>query len=168
MEGEASTSHEVNDNEIPGAVKCRMWKSYCCIPQCHNNNRKNPELSFHKIPKTANLKKKVDSIAKKKRCYRTWSQSQGMICPFFGQEKLIVTIFSTVFSTSSNTPRKSPAPIIPESNPVSEPKATPLTCTQTLISENNSSTENEDTQQKLKDKMLELQAKQVTLQANYE
>mgnify|MGYP002803995026 FL=1 len=74
----------------------------------------------------------------------------------------------TVFSTSSNTPRKSPAPRIPESNPVPEPKITPPTCTQTLTSENDSNTDNDDIQQKLKDKILELQAKQVTLQAKYD
>ena len=49
MEGETSTSHEANNAETTEVT--RIWKRYCCIAQCQSNTRKNPELSFHKIPK---------------------------------------------------------------------------------------------------------------------
>ena len=37
MEVEPSTSLEVNDTENH-AVSARVWKRYCCIPQCESNN----------------------------------------------------------------------------------------------------------------------------------
>jgi hypothetical protein len=50
MEVEPNTSLEVNNTEND-EVTARMWKIYCCIPQCESNNRKKPELSFHEIQK---------------------------------------------------------------------------------------------------------------------
>ena len=52
-----------NPNEAPSH---RMWKRYCCVTKCDNNNPKNPELSFHKIPKIPELKKKWMQVLKRK------------------------------------------------------------------------------------------------------
>ena len=59
MEGETSTSHEANNAETTEVT--RIWKRYCCKPQCQSNTRKNPELSFHKIPKNPEILKKQDA-----------------------------------------------------------------------------------------------------------
>ena len=119
---EASTSHAVNDNDIPGAVKCRMWKSYCCIPQCHNNNRKNPELSFHKIQKNANLKKKWIQLLKRKGVREPGPSHRVCSAHFAEGKKTYSNNIPTVFSTSSNTPRKSHAPRIHEAIQFQSPK----------------------------------------------
>ena len=65
MEAEPSTSLVANSNET-NVVTGQVWKRYCCIPQCKSNNRKNPELSFYKIPKNPDLKKKWVRLLKRK------------------------------------------------------------------------------------------------------
>ena len=57
MESEPSTSHETNSSESVEIT--RICKQFFCILQCENNyNRKTPEMSFHKIPKNPELRKK--------------------------------------------------------------------------------------------------------------
>ena len=64
MEEGASNSFRAESNNNPNkAPSHRMWKRYCCVPKCDNNN---PELSFHKIPKNPELKKKWMQVLKRK------------------------------------------------------------------------------------------------------
>ena len=51
MEEGTSTSLEAGNDNMNAAPSSQLWKRCCCVPKCDNNNRKNPELSFHKIPK---------------------------------------------------------------------------------------------------------------------
>ena len=58
MEEGTSTSLEAGNNNMNAAPSSRLWKRCCCVPKRDNNNRKNPELSFHKTLKNPELKKK--------------------------------------------------------------------------------------------------------------
>ena len=60
MEDNPSTSQGMHKK---GA---RQWKTQCCVPQCNNNSTRNPELSFHKIPKNKDIKKKWVRVLKTK------------------------------------------------------------------------------------------------------
>ncbi len=109
MEGAASTSHEVNNSETPMA-NTRIWKRYCCIPQCDNNNRKNPKMSFHKIPKNPELKKKWVRLLKRKGVREPGSSHRVCSVHFVGGEKTYINNVPTIFATAAcNKPRKSPA-----------------------------------------------------------
>ena len=83
MESEPSTSHETNNSETVKIT--RICKRYCCIPQCENNNIKNPEMSFHKLPKNPEMRKKWIRLLKRK----PWSQSPSMLIGFCGRCKNI-------------------------------------------------------------------------------
>ena len=50
MDSEPGTSKETNEQQQQCEILYRGGKN-CCVPQCGNNSRKNPLLSFHKIPK---------------------------------------------------------------------------------------------------------------------
>ncbi|XP_065888497.1 THAP domain-containing protein 2-like [Dysidea avara] len=48
----------LGDNEILSRSFAMPTHDHCCVPQCTNRRNKNPELSYHTFPKTAELKKK--------------------------------------------------------------------------------------------------------------
>ena len=64
------TSGEASGSLLPkeGGVNKALRGGYtCCVPGCHNNNKKNRELSFHKFPKDKGTKKKMDKFNKEER-----------------------------------------------------------------------------------------------------
>ena len=75
MENNPSTSQGMHKKEA------RQWKTQCCVPQCNNNSARNPELSFHKIPKNKNIKKKWVR-ALKQRLAQSSSKPEGMLGTF--------------------------------------------------------------------------------------
>ena len=55
---EANKLHQGETSKLRESTLRRGGKN-CCVPQCKNNSRRNPELSFHKIPKDSTSKKKM-------------------------------------------------------------------------------------------------------------
>ena len=168
MEGAASTSHEVNNSETPMA-NTRIWKRYCCIPQCDNNNRKNPKMSFHKIPRNPELKKKWVRLLKRKGVREPGSSHRVCSVHFVGGEKTYINNVPTIFATAAcNKPRKSPALRVTvecENNSVVPDVPTNL---ETSLATESDSCKNEDTIEKLKDDISQLQAKNMVLQTKYD
>ena len=66
MEEDISTSLEAGNNNMNAAPSSRLLKRCCCVVKCDNNDRKNPELSFHKKTKNPELKKKWSQVLKRK------------------------------------------------------------------------------------------------------
>ena len=69
MEDKPCTSKEANKLHQGETSKLRestlrLGGKNCCVPQCKNNSRRNPELSFHKIPKDTTLKKQWVKLLK--------------------------------------------------------------------------------------------------------
>ena len=160
MEGAASISHEVNNSETLRA-NTRIWKRYCCIPQCDNNNRKNPEISFHKIQKNPELKKKWVRLLKRKGVREPGSSHRVCSVHFVGGKTCnnnVPTIY--IFATAAcNKPRKSPALRVTvecENNSVVPDVPTNL---ESSLATESDSCKNEDTIEKLKDDISQLQAK---------
>ncbi|XP_028394502.1 uncharacterized protein LOC114518698 [Dendronephthya gigantea] len=106
MEVEPHTSLEVNNTE-KSEVTARLWKRYCCIPQCESNNRRNPELSFHKIPKNPDLKKKWVRLLKRKGVRDPSSTHRVCSMHFVGGKKTYTNNIPTIFASTSK-PRKRP------------------------------------------------------------
>ncbi len=107
MEVEPSTSLEVNNTEND-EVTAWVWKRYCCIPQCESNNRKNPELSFHKIPNNPELKKKWVQLLKKKGVREPGPSHRVCSMHFVEGKKTYTKNILTIFATKSKA-RKSPS-----------------------------------------------------------
>ena len=129
------------------------------------------ELSFHKISKkNPSLKKKWIKVLKRKGVREPGPSHRICSANFVDGKKSYINKILTVFYTSMNAPRRSPAlkiPIEHKNNLVSVPEEPQPTYIQTMNFGNYSSTENEDIQQKLK-KILQLQAKNSTLQTKYD
>ena len=106
MEVEPSTSLE-GSNTKNNVVSGRMWKRYCCIPQCKSNNRKNPELSFYKIPKNPELKKKWVQLLKRKGVREPGPSHKVCSMHFVEGKKIYTNNIPTIFTTTSKV-RKSP------------------------------------------------------------
>jgi hypothetical protein len=69
MGDEPSTSKNVDNIQVnlrTSACKVKHGGINCCVPHCTNNNIKNPEISFHKIPKDEALQKKFVKLLKTK------------------------------------------------------------------------------------------------------
>jgi hypothetical protein len=111
MEGETSTSHEANNAETTEVT--RILKIYCCIPQCQSNTRKNPELSFHKLPKNPEiLKKKWVQLLKRKGVRDPGPSQRVCSMHFVDGKKSYNDNTPTIFTTcTTSKPRKSPAVI---------------------------------------------------------
>ena len=108
MEVEPSTSLEGSNIDNTGnVVSGRMWKRYCCIPQCKSNNRKNPELSFYKIPKNPELKKKWVQLLKRKGVREPGPSHKVCSMHFVEGKKTYTNNIPTIFTTTSKV-RKSP------------------------------------------------------------
>ena len=109
MEEGASNSLRA-DSEIPNeAPSHRMWKRYCCVPKCDNNNRKNPELSFHKIQKNPELKKKWMQVLKRKGVREPNSSHRVCSAHFAGGTRTYMNNTPTVFAqVTKSRPRKKP------------------------------------------------------------
>ncbi len=107
MEVEPSTSLEVNNTEND-EVTARVCKRYCCIPQCESNNRQNPELSFHKIPKNPELKKKWMRLLKRKGVREPGPSYRVCSMHFLEGKKTYTNNIPTIFATKSKA-RKSPS-----------------------------------------------------------
>ena len=87
MEDKPCTSKEANKlhqgdrtSKSRESTVCRGGKDFC-VAQCKIYSRRNPELSFHKIPK--------DSTSKKKWLVQPWFQSQSMFSSFSRRENNI-------------------------------------------------------------------------------
>ena len=117
------------------------------------------------------MKKKWIKLLKRKGVRDPGPSHRVCSAHFVDGKKTYSNNIPTVFCTSTNAPRKSPAhrkPIEHKNNLASVPEEPQPTYIQTLTSGNDSSAENEDTQHELKDKILQLQAKNSTLQTKYD
>ena len=79
------------------------------MPKCDNNNRKNPELSFHKIPKNPELKKKWVQVLKRKGVMEFISSNRVCSAHFAGGIKTYMNNIPTIFAKDTKSmPRKKP------------------------------------------------------------
>ena len=77
------------------------------MPKCDNNNRKNPELSFHKIPKNPELKKKWVQVLKRKGVMEFNSSNRVCSAHFAGGIKMYMINIPTIFAKDAKSiPRK--------------------------------------------------------------
>ena len=63
MDNEPCTSSEADKSLTAEKQSCQIRQrggggTTCCIPTCNSNTKRNPELSFYKIPVEKNLRKK--------------------------------------------------------------------------------------------------------------
>ena len=171
MENEPCTSHEINNSETVEITARRVCKRYCCIPQCDSNSRKNPEISFHKIPKNPELRKKWIRLLKRKGIRDPGSSHRVCSAHFVGGAKTYSNNVPTIFATNTTKPRKSPTIRIPaDRNPVIT-RQLYLENTSQEISVADDSTSKDDssenTVQGLKDKILSLEAQNMALNTKY-
>ena len=183
MEAEPNTSLEVNNTENDEVTE-QVWKRFCCIPQCESNNRKNPELSFHKIPKNPELKKKWVRRLKRKGVREPGPSHRVCSLHFVEGKKTYINNIPTVFATTSK-PRKSPTVRITVdnlNNPQYSSSETSIavrddadTSTSAVISESNSTAtvvetvvETEDPINKLKEEIVILETDKLQLQKQHE
>ena len=66
----------------------------CCVPHCHNNSRRNPELSFYKISQEPLLKKKWLKILKIKGLCNPSPNHQVRSAHFTGGKNAKLTIMN--------------------------------------------------------------------------
>ena len=166
MEEGASNSLRA-ESEIPNeAPSHRMWKRYCCVPKCNNNNRKNPELSFHKIPKNPKLKKKWMQVLKRKGVREPNSSHRVCSAHFAGGTKTYMNNTPTVFAqVAKSRPRKKPMErkIIDVKNDLDIPEVSSH-FESTTPDVNVESNANNNELGKLKKEIISLQAKNEALQ----
>ena len=175
MEGETSTSHEANNAETTEVT--RIWKRYCCIPQCQSNTRKNPELSFHKIPKNPEILKKKWVQLLKRKGVRDPGPSHRVCSMHFGDgKKSYNDTTPTIFTTcTTSKPRKSPAvritvvpPVLETPSIVEIPENDNNTEDNNTEDTNTEDTNTEDTINQLKDKITLLEAQKTAMQAKFD
>ncbi len=177
MEVEPSTSLEVNNTEND-EVTARVCKRYCCIPQCESNNRQNPELSFHKIPKNPELKKKWMRLLKRKGVREPGPSYRVCSMHFVEGKKRYTNDIPTIFATKSKA-RKSPSVRVTvdnHDNPQCSSGETSRAVTDdadtsasAVSSENNFTVvETEDPISKLKEEITILEAEKMQLQKQHE
>ena len=109
MEEGTSTSLMEGTDKLNADPSSLKWKRYCCVPKCDNNNRKNPELSFHKIPKNPVLKKKWVQVLKRKGVME--NNASKMVCSahLAGGIKMYMNNIPTIFAKDTKSiPRKNP------------------------------------------------------------
>ena len=66
MDDKPGTSKDTNEQQQKDRTPKNSGGKNCCVPHCKSNSRKNPELSFHRIPKDETLKKKWIKLLKTK------------------------------------------------------------------------------------------------------
>ncbi|XP_028407590.1 THAP domain-containing protein 2-like [Dendronephthya gigantea] len=171
MESEPSTSHETNNSETYEITGQRMCKRYCCIPQCESDSRKNPEMSFHKIPKNPELRKKWVRLLKRKGIRDPGSSHRVCSAHFVGGAKTYSNNVPTIFATATSKPRKSPTiRTVAAKNPVitEETYLENTSKESSVVDDSTSKDDNsENTLQELKDKILSLEAQNMALNTKY-
>ena len=107
MEEKLCTSSEANKlhqgdrtSKSRESTVCRGGKD-CCVPQCKNNSRRNPELSFHKIPKDRTLKKKWVKLLKTKGLCNLGSNHKVCSADFPGGKKTYKNNIPTILAAST-------------------------------------------------------------------
>ena len=169
MESEPSTSHETNNSETVKIT--RICKRYHCIPQCENN-KKNPEMSFHKIPKNPEMRKKWIRLLKRKGIRDPGPSHQVCSSHFVGGAKTYSNNIPTIFAAVTSKPRKIPTVrIVAESDPVI-PKQSNLENTNqnspVIVDDLTKDVNSENTVQELRDKISSLQEENMALNKKYD
>ena len=104
MEDNPSTSQGMHKRQT------RQWKTYCCVPQCSNNSEKNPELSFHKMPKNKEIKRKWVRVLETKGLHNPCPNQKVCSEHFPDGKKSYENNVPTVFGAQSATrSRKTPS-----------------------------------------------------------
>ena len=168
MESEPSTSHETNNSETVKIT--RICKRYCCIPQFENNNKKNPEMSFHKIPKNPEMRKKWIRLLKRKGIRDPGPSHRVCSSHFVGGTKTYSNNIPTIFGAVTSKPRKIPTVrIVAENDPVI-PKQSNLENTNqdspVIVDDLTKDVNSENTVQELRDKISSLQEENMALNKN--
>ena len=171
MESEPSTSHETNSSESVEIT--RICKQFCCIPQCENNNRKTPEMSFHKIPKNPELRKMWVRLLKRKGIRDPGPSHRVCYAHFVGGAKTYSNNIPTIFATATTRkPRKSPTTrTMDNKNPVIEEQFTLENTSQDSSVIDDSSTKDDNSKntiQDLENTISSLQAQNMTLSTKYD
>ena len=99
MDSEPGTSKETNEQQQQCEILYRGEKN-CCVPQCGNNSRKNPLLSFHKIPKDESLRKKWTKLLKTKGLCNPTNNHLVCSAHFPGGKKTYDNNMPTIFDTT--------------------------------------------------------------------
>ena len=170
MEEGTSASLEAGNNNMNAAPSSRLWKRCCCVPKCDNNNRKNPELSFHKIPKNPELKKKWLRVLKRKGLMELNSSHRVCSAHFAGGIKTYMNNIPTIFAKATkSTPRKKPMErkTINVRDDLDIPEVSSHVESTTPDS-NVQNNDNNNEVSKLKEEILSLQAKNTALQKKYD
>ena len=169
MESEPSTSHETNSSETVEIT--RICKRYCCIPQCKSNNRKTPEMSFHKILKNPELRKKWVRLLKRKGI----RDPGPRVCSahLVGGTKIYSNNIPTIFATATTRkPRKSPTTrTMDNKNPVIAEQFTLENTSQDSSVIDDSSTKDDNSKntiQDLENTISSLQAQNMALSTKYD
>ena len=113
MEDNPSTSQGMHKRQA------RQWKTYCCVPQCDNNSERNPELSFHKMPKSKEIKRKWVRVLKTKGLLNPRPNQKVCSEHFPDGKKTYENNVPTIFGAQSAT-RSRKTPTIREFKPETE------------------------------------------------
>ncbi len=169
----------------------------CCVPNCNNNSRRKPELSYHRMPKEPKLRKTWIKLLKTKGLCNPDANHYVCSAHFPGGKKTYTNNIPTIFTLDTNLPtkRRNILGVAADSNTNPEPSTSlsyslaNTTCvgTDTKSTEENSaeeiSTTNsvviEETNQRdtnststeninIQAKLQDLQAKYDTLQQKYD
>ena len=169
MEERTSTSLKEGNNNLNAVPSSRKWKRYCCVPKCDNNNRKNPELSCHKIPKNPELKKKWVQVLKRKGVLEFNSSNRVCSAHFAGGIKMYMNNIPTIFAKDTKSmPRKKPMERkTPDDKYDLDIPEVPSDTEATTTSVNIENNDNDNEISKLREEILSLQAKNTALQEKY-
>ena len=163
MEDNPSTSQGMHKKEA------RQWKTKCCVPQCNNNSVRNPELSFHKIPKNKDIKKKWFRVLKTKGLLNPLPNQKVCSEHFPNGKKTYENNVPTIFGTQS-TARSRKTPTIREftsdvqvvtSCNTDSPKE--QMCSETLPEQNSINTDHQDQLDRLQKELTFLKTNNLTL-----
>ena len=136
------------------------------MPKCDNNYRKNPELSFHKIPKNPELKKKWFQVLKRKGVLEFNSSNRVCSAHFAGGIKTYMNNIQTIFAKDTKSmPRKKPIETPNDKYDLDIPEL-PSDTEATTTSINIENNDNDEIS-KLREEILSLQAKNTALQEKY-
>ena len=93
MGDEPSTSKDADDTQVETTCQVKRGGINCCVPQCTSNNTKNPELSYHKLPKDEALQKKWVKLLKTKGLMNIRQNARVCSTHFPGGKKHIWVIY---------------------------------------------------------------------------